>query len=125
MQKGCPAQLHWPRVAGDEIKLQHSMDLMKMGYADIQKNENGYLDNIDDWSEDIAVEIASADGIAELSERHWDLIKYLRSEFTDNHGSQPNERNMVKAMSAAWMKKYPLKIFMSYSPSSRQNKLQK
>ena len=41
------------------------MDLMKMGYADIQKNENGYLDNIDDWSEDIAVEIASADGIAE------------------------------------------------------------
>ena len=92
------------------------MDLMKMGYADIQKNENGYLDNIDDWSEGIAVEIASADGIAELSERHWDLIKYLRSEFTDNHGSQPNERNMVKAMSAAWDEKISTKDLYELFP---------
>ncbi len=73
-----------------------------MAYADIETTENGHLVNIEDWSEELAREIAAADGIAELSDRHWDLINYLRDEYINNSANQPNERNMVKAMSAAW-----------------------
>lgn len=73
-----------------------------MGYADLEKTASGYLVNTADWDEDVAKEIAAAENIPELTERHWDLIKFLREEYFENGGHQPNERAMVKAMSEAW-----------------------
>jgi len=87
-----------------------------MGYADTQKNENGYLSNLEDWSEDVAKEIALSEGIGEISERHWDLINFLRNEYLDNQGSQPNERTMVKAMSAKWKEKISAKDLYDLFP---------
>ncbi len=72
-----------------------------MAYADLEQNDKGYLINSGDWSEDIAREIAKTEGI-ELTQRHWDLITYLREEYFDNNENQPNERHMVKAMSERW-----------------------
>lgn len=73
-----------------------------MGYADLEKTGNGYLCNTEDWTEAVAREIAAAEGLGEMTQRHWDLIAYLRDEFFNNNGSQPNERAMVKAMSEQW-----------------------
>ena len=73
-----------------------------MSYSDLEKTDSGYLINTDDWSEAVAGEIAATEGIAELSERHWDVIKYLREEFFDNAETQPNDRHIVKAMSDLW-----------------------
>lgn len=73
-----------------------------MHYADIEKTGNGYLVDTADWSKDIAREIAAAENIPELTQRHWDLIDYLREEYFDNGGTQPNERTMVKAMAERW-----------------------
>ena len=67
----------------------------------IETTATGYLVNQADWNEEIAKLIADDESI-ELTDKHWDLINYLRSEFFDNSGSQPNTRNMVKAMSKAW-----------------------
>ena len=76
-----------------------------MGYTDLEQTEKGYLVNIDDWSEDVAKEIAVADGIPELTQKHWDLINFLRDEYINNNANQPNERNMVKAMAKVWGEK--------------------
>jgi tRNA 2-thiouridine synthesizing protein E len=73
-----------------------------VGYADIEKTDHGYLVDTNDWNEDIAREIAALEHIAELTERHWDLINFLREEYFENGGHQPNERAMVKAMSERW-----------------------
>lgn len=70
----------------------------------IATNAGGYLDNIEDWSEDLAKVIAEEEGV-ELTEKHWDLINYLRDEYINNGGNQPNTRNIVKAMSAKWNEK--------------------
>ena len=70
----------------------------------IETNENGYLLNADDWSEGLAPVLAAAEEI-ELNDRHWDLINYLREEYLENRGNQPNTRAIVKAMSAAWGEK--------------------
>jgi len=67
----------------------------------IETTANGYLVNQADWSEELAKLIADDESI-ELTEKHWDLINYLRSEFFENSGNQPNTRNMVKAMSKVW-----------------------
>ncbi|MGE5545665.1 MAG: TusE/DsrC/DsvC family sulfur relay protein [Solirubrobacterales bacterium] len=73
-----------------------------MSYADLEKTANGYLVNIEDWNESVAKEIAATEHIAELTPRHWDLLNYLREEYLENGGNQPNERHMVKAMSERW-----------------------
>jgi len=87
-----------------------------MSYADIEKNENGYLVSLDDWNEDIAREIAVLEEIADLSQRHWDLINYLRTEYLDNQSNQPNERAMVKAMSNEWGEKISTKDLYALFP---------
>lgn len=69
----------------------------------IETDANGFLKNQDDWSEDLAKHMAEMEGIA-LTDKHWDIINYLRNEFFDNAGSQPNTRHIVKAMSDKWGK---------------------
>ena len=75
-----------------------------MGYADLEKTEKGFLVNQEDWNEDVAKEIA-ADEQVELTDKHWDLINFLRDEYINNNANQPNERNMVKAMAKIWGEK--------------------
>lgn len=67
----------------------------------IELNENGYLLEQDQWSEDVARALAEKEGLT-LSDRHWDVIHYLREEYFDNNSNQPNNRVMAKAMSAKW-----------------------
>lgn len=44
----------------------------------IAVNEEGYLDNFSDWSKEVAEQIATEEGIAQLSDRHWAVINYLQ-----------------------------------------------
>ena len=77
---------------------------IEVGGQTVETDANGYLVNIEDWSEDVAKAMAEKEGI-ELSDKHWDLINYLRDEYINNGGNQPNTRNIVKAMSAKWNEK--------------------
>jgi len=70
----------------------------------IETDANGYLTNVEDWNEDVAKAIAEHEGV-ELTQKHWDLLNYLRDEYINNGGNQPNTRNIVKAMSAKWDEK--------------------
>ncbi|MCP4874373.1 MAG: TusE/DsrC/DsvC family sulfur relay protein, partial [Gammaproteobacteria bacterium] len=69
--------------------------------TEIAATESGFLENVEDWSEEIATVLAAQEQL-ELSDRHWDLIRLLRDEYINNGGSQPNTRNLVKAMSKTW-----------------------
>jgi len=50
----------------------------------IQLSEAGWLENLDEWSEELAVEIAKNEKIDELTEEHWDIINEAREHFTEN-----------------------------------------
>lgn len=67
----------------------------------IPTTASGFLENIEDWTEAVAKQIAEQESII-ISDRHWDLIIYLREEFINNAGNQPNTRNIVKALSKKW-----------------------
>ena len=67
----------------------------------IETNPNGFLLELGDWSEEVAEVMAAREGIA-LTDRHWDLIRYLRDEFFNHNESQPNTRTIVKAMQELW-----------------------
>ena len=63
----------------------------------LETNPNGYLENIDEWSEDVANVIAEEEGVT-MSDKHWDVVNFLRDEYVNNSSNQPNDRNIVKAM---------------------------
>ena len=67
----------------------------------IETDANGYLKNAEDWSKELAEHMAGLEGLA-LTQKHWDLIEFLREEFVNNNGNQPNTRNICKAMSDKW-----------------------
>ncbi len=70
----------------------------------IETTANGYLAEQNDWSEALAAHIAAAEQIT-LTDRHWDLINYLRDEFFNNSQTQPNTRTIMKAMAEKWGEK--------------------
>ena len=74
---------------------------MNVDGKEIATTDSGFLENIEDWSQAVALVIAEQEQI-ELGERHWDLINFLRDEYINNGGSQPNTRNLVKAMARTW-----------------------
>jgi len=70
----------------------------------IETTATGYLVNLEDWSKELAEKIAEEEGV-ELTQKHWDLIDFLRDEYINNNQNQPNTRNIVKAMSDKWGEK--------------------
>ncbi len=58
-------------------------------------DEDGFLVNLSDWTEEMAIFLAKEEGVEELSEDHWKLINYLRGYFKD-YGIAPMVRKMTK-----------------------------
>ena len=52
----------------------------------------------------------------ELTDKHWDVINYLRDEYINNGGNQPNTRTMVKDMSKKWGQKITAKDLYNLFP---------
>ncbi len=60
----------------------------------------GYLKNLDDWSEDFARAEAEAEGL-ELTEAHWQIIQFLRAYY-EEHRVQAQVRAMIQHFSKIW-----------------------
>ena len=83
----------------------------------IETTETGFLTNLDDWNEAVAEVIAEEEGIS-LTPAHWDVINYLRDEYINNAGNQPNNRNMLKDMGKIWGKKVSSKDLFDLFPGN-------
>lgn len=82
----------------------------------IETDDNGYLTDINEWSEDVAKVVAVSEGIDELTEEHWALVNYLRDAYINENGEQPNNRAINKAMSKAWGRKVDSKAVFALFP---------
>ena len=61
----------------------------------IEADEEGYLTNLADWTEELALQIA-ADEKVELGDEHWEIINFLR-EYYDEYQIAPAIRVLTKA----------------------------
>ena len=95
------------------------MPIVEILGKQIETTEMGYLVNAEDWSEDLAKEMASSEKL-ELTDRHWDVINHLRDEFFNNGGNQPNTRKLVKFFEKLWGEKIDAKVL--YDLFSRRPK---
>jgi TusE/DsrC/DsvC family sulfur relay protein len=58
-------------------------------------NDEGFLEQPDQWTEDIAIEIARHEGIDPLTAQHWQVINFMRKEYFEK-GTGPTVRALGK-----------------------------
>jgi tRNA 2-thiouridine synthesizing protein E len=46
----------------------------------VELDDQGYLKNLDQWSQEVAMSIAKEEGI-ELEEKHWQVLDYLQDQY--------------------------------------------
>lgn len=62
----------------------------------VQVNEEGFLLDPNQWSKEIAVEIAKEEGILELTPAHWKVIDFCRQDGIHS-GKAPTLRRITTA----------------------------
>jgi TusE/DsrC/DsvC family sulfur relay protein len=91
----------------------------------IELDNNGNMTDPALWDEDVAKALAAMDNL-ELTQEHFDVLNYLRSEYFDNNGEQPMERMINKGMSKIWGKKVSSKdlyLLFPGAPSKQGNRI--
>ncbi len=61
----------------------------------LTRDADGHLANRSEWNEAVARMLAEEEGIMELTERHWAVIRYMQKEF-DTKGDAPSIRKLTK-----------------------------
>jgi TusE/DsrC/DsvC family sulfur relay protein len=62
----------------------------------IELDAEGFFQRPEQWTREMAPEIARANGIEPLTERHWQVIDYMRKTYLET-GSGPTIRALGKA----------------------------
>jgi len=73
----------------------------------VDVNEEGFFENPDQWTEDMAPELARDDGIDALTDRHWEVINFMRKEYFEK-GTGPTVRVLGKASGVSVKELYEL-----------------
>ncbi len=61
----------------------------------VDVDAEGFLQKPEQWTEEMADEIAAASGIQELTDRHWQVIKFMRNSYLET-GTAPSIRTLGK-----------------------------
>ena len=73
----------------------------------VHVNEEGFLTEPSQWNEDVAREIARNEGIDELTDRHWIVIEFMRSQYFEK-GTGPTVRVLGKTSGVSVKELYQL-----------------
>ncbi|HET9088977.1 MAG TPA: TusE/DsrC/DsvC family sulfur relay protein [Acidimicrobiales bacterium] len=72
------------------------MTVTSIAGHDVELNDEGFLVDPNQWTEDMAVELARKEGIESLSDLHWQVIHFMRSEYFAK-GTGPTVRMLGKS----------------------------
>jgi tRNA 2-thiouridine synthesizing protein E len=63
--------------------------------APVDVDSEGFLTNTAQWNEQIAEAIATANGVPELTDRHWLVVRFMRERYLQT-GTAPSIRSLGK-----------------------------
>ncbi len=91
----------------------------------IETDEEGYLVNLSDWDEDVALKLAESEGL-EMSNDRWEIVNFLR-EYYNEYQIAPAVRVLTKAVGKKLGKdkgtsKYLYELF-PYGPAKQACKI--
>ena len=68
---------------------------LTLGYRDLAQDGEGFLLNAEAWTDDVAREIAREAGIEPLTDRHWQVVRFMRDRYLQT-GTAPSIRTLGK-----------------------------
>ena len=74
---------------------------------EVELNDEGFFEQPDQWDRDIAVELARDEGIDPLTDRHWQVIDFMRQEYFEK-GTGPTVRMLGKTSGVSVKELYQL-----------------
>jgi tRNA 2-thiouridine synthesizing protein E len=86
------------------------MPTFEHGDVKIEVDEDGFIQNPEEWNEEVAKALATTEGVDELTEDHWKVVNYLRDYYM-KFGVAPMIRKLCKQTG------YDLKTIYSLFPS--------
>lgn len=75
--------------------------------TEVAVNDEGFFTNPGAWRDEMAPDIAEEAGIGELTERHWQVLKFVRGEFAEK-GTGPTVRALGKTSGVSIKELYQL-----------------
>lgn len=78
-----------------------------IGGVQVELNDEGFLTDPNQWNEGVAIELARREGIDPLTDRHWQVIRFMRSEYKAN-GTGPTVRVLGKTSGVSTKELYQL-----------------
>ncbi|MEW6137089.1 MAG: TusE/DsrC/DsvC family sulfur relay protein [Thermodesulfobacteriota bacterium] len=77
---------------GEQVKARGYFTRTLEG-RDVLFDDEGFLVNPEDWTEELAEALARSSGIAELTELHWRVLRFMRNYYVQN-GRAPLNREI-------------------------------
>jgi tRNA 2-thiouridine synthesizing protein E len=63
---------------------------------EVEVDDEGFLQQPDQWTREMAPLIAAEVGVPELTDRHWQVVDYMREQYLST-GNAPSIRTLGKA----------------------------
>lgn len=79
----------------------------QVGDSTLEIDEDGFIQDPEQWNEAVAAALAKTEGVDELTEEHWKLVNYLRDYYLE-FGIAPMIRKLCKATGFKLKKVYEL-----------------
>ena len=83
------------------------MSTQTIAGTEIELNDEGFFLHPEQWSDAIGVEIAKTAGIDPMTDRHWQVIRFMRSEYFAK-GTGPTVRVLGKTSGVSIKELYQL-----------------
>ena len=71
------------------------MEMVELGGKQVEIDEDGFIQDPENWDEAVALDLAKTEGVDELSEDHWKLVNYLRDYYLE-YNMAPMIRKLCK-----------------------------
>ncbi len=72
------------------------MSTQTIAGAEVELNDEGFFVHPEQWNEAVGAVIAREAGIDPMTDRHWQVVRYMRSQYLET-GSAPSIRTLGKA----------------------------
>ena len=83
------------------------MTTTMLGTTEVELNDEGFFVHPEEWTEDMAPELAKREGIDELTDAHWKVLRFMREQYAEK-GTGPTVRALGKTSGVSVKELYQL-----------------
>ena len=86
------------------------MPMQMLGGKEVEVDEDGFIQSPEEWTKEVAADLAKTEGVAEMGDDHWHLVNYIR-DYYQKFGIAPMVRKVCKE--SGFKLKYIYELFPS------------